>query len=83
MCGADGARPQVSRGIATRDLGFAPEARALYDDLIGPVAAAALKGKTRLILIPDGALWELPFQALRSPARRYLLEDIESPTRRH
>ena len=63
--------------IGTRDLGFAPEARALYDDLIGPAAAAALKGKTRLILIPDGALWELPFQALRSPARRYLLEDAE------
>jgi CHAT domain-containing protein/Tfp pilus assembly protein PilF len=63
--------------IATRDLGFAPEAWALYDDLIGPAAAAALKGKTRLILIPDGALWELPFQALRSPARRYLLEDAD------
>jgi CHAT domain-containing protein/Tfp pilus assembly protein PilF len=63
--------------IGTRDLGFATEARAFYDDLIGPAAAAALRGKTRLILIPDGALWELPFQALRSPARRYLLEDIE------
>lgn len=63
--------------IGTRDLGFAPEARALYDDLIGPAPAAALKGKTRLILVPDGALWELPFQALRSPARRYLLEDAD------
>jgi CHAT domain-containing protein len=63
--------------VGTRDLGFAAEASALYDELIGPAAAATLKGKTRLILIPDGALWELPFQALRSPARRYLLEDID------
>ena len=63
--------------VGTRDLGFAAEARALYDDLIGPAAAAALRGKTRLILVPDGALWELPFQALRSPARRYLLEDAD------
>jgi CHAT domain-containing protein len=60
--------------LATRDLAFVAEARALYADLLGP-AAEACKGKTRLILVPDGALWELPFQALQTPSRRYLIEE--------
>jgi CHAT domain-containing protein len=38
-------------------------------------AQAQLKGKTRLIIVPDGKLWELPFQALPTRANRYLLED--------
>ncbi len=51
-------------------------ARWLYDRLLGP-AAAALRGKSRLIVIPDGALWDLPFQALMTPDNRYLIEEKE------
>lgn len=65
---------QFREALATRDLGFTAQARALYDDLLGP-AGAAIAGKTRIILVPDGALWELPFQALRSPRQRFLLEE--------
>jgi len=35
-----------------------------------------LRGKTELIIVPDGVLWELPFQALQSSARRYVIEDM-------
>ena len=58
--------------LESRDLGFAAEARALYDLLLGP-AAAAMKGRTAVVIVPDGSLWDLPFQALPSlPATRVL-----------
>ena len=38
-------------------------------------AEATLKGKSAVCIVPDGALWDLPFQALMSDAGRYLIED--------
>ena len=54
--------------------GFRQPARELYDLLLKP-AAAQLQGKTSLVIVPDGALWELPFQALLAAPNRYLIED--------
>jgi hypothetical protein len=34
-----------------------------------------LQGKTSLVIVPDGMLWNLPFQALRSSRDKYLIED--------
>ena len=31
---------------------------------------------TNLIIVPDGVLWNLPFQALQSSAHRYVIEDM-------
>jgi CHAT domain-containing protein len=59
--------------LASRNLLFADDARALYDLLLAP-ARAALAGKTHLVVAPDGPLWETPFQALRDPEGRYLIE---------
>ena len=50
--------------IASGDLDFQKESRELYDLLLQP-AAAQLAGKTNLIIVPDGPLWDLPFQALQ------------------
>lgn len=60
--------------LAGRDLSFRASAAQLYDLLLKP-AQAQLKGKTNLIIVPDDKLWELPFQALRTNANRFLLED--------
>jgi len=60
--------------LAARDFEFQDAARALYDLLLKP-AQAQINGKTTLVLVPDQALWELPFQALLSPQNRFLLED--------
>jgi CHAT domain-containing protein/tetratricopeptide (TPR) repeat protein len=60
--------------IARRDLASAEESGALYDLLLGP-ARATLGPRRRLVIVPDGPLWDLPFQALRSPTRRYVIED--------
>src|SRR5204862_1349591 len=61
------------RALAERDLEFSKPARALYDLLLAP-ARAQLQNKTNLVIVPDGALWELPFQALQSAPNRFLLE---------
>lgn len=60
--------------IASRDLLFNPDARQLYELLIKP-AEKQLKGITALIIVPDGPLWDLPFQAL-SGDKGYLLDDF-------
>jgi CHAT domain-containing protein len=60
--------------LANRDLTSAEPARKLYDLLLKP-AAAGLDSKTKLIIVPDGILWDLPFQALESRPDHFLLED--------
>lgn len=60
--------------LAERDLLFGGASHALYDLLLSP-ARAQLEGKTSLVIVPDETLWELPFQALTSPAGRYALEE--------
>ena len=55
-------------------LGYRESPRALYARLLGPVAAA-LRNKKRLVIVPDGPLWELPFQALVSPGGKHLIEE--------
>jgi CHAT domain-containing protein len=60
--------------LAQRDLDLARAARGLCRDLLGP-ARRDLARHARLLVIPDGALWELPFQALSCTPGRYLLEE--------
>jgi CHAT domain-containing protein/Tfp pilus assembly protein PilF len=59
--------------IADRDLEYRTLAASLYQDLLAP-AAAQLKGKTTLVIAPDGFLWDVPFQALAAGGNRSLLE---------
>jgi CHAT domain-containing protein/Tfp pilus assembly protein PilF len=65
---------QFRQQLATRNLGFRASAAGMYRLLFGD-AGADLARKRHLILVPDGVLWELPFQALVDPAGRYLLDD--------
>lgn len=63
--------------LAERDPAFRVPARQLADLLLSP-ARAHLRGKTRLVIVPDDVLWELPFQALLNKSdsgERFLLED--------
>jgi CHAT domain-containing protein/uncharacterized protein HemY len=54
---------------------FGPSARRLYDQLLRP-AEGQLRGKRTLVIVPDGPLWELPFQALQPRRGRFLLEEF-------
>jgi CHAT domain-containing protein len=60
--------------LGRRDLNIQAAAAELHGLLLRP-ARAQLEGKTQLIVVPDDVLWNLPFQALRHAADRYLLQD--------
>ena len=60
--------------LAGRDMEFTEPAARLYRALLSP-ARDALRGARRVVIVPDGALWDLPFQALRGPGGRFLIED--------
>jgi CHAT domain-containing protein len=63
------------RQIEGRNLDYRRSARSLYDLLVAPFAAR-IKSKRLLYVVPDGMLWELPFQALLAPNGEYLIERI-------
>jgi CHAT domain-containing protein len=65
-------RPFVDM-MASRDLRVRQEASALHALLLGPGDSRVTRAR-RLVIVPDDALWELPFQTLRSAAGRFVVE---------
>lgn len=61
------------QNVAERNLTVKTPARKLYDLLIKP-AEEQLRDVRRICIVPDGALWNLPFQALHHGTSGYLLE---------
>ena len=60
--------------LAARDFTYRRPAAALYRRLIAPFADR-LRGRTLVAIVPDSALWDLPFQALVAPDGRHFIED--------
>ncbi|MGI8838886.1 MAG: CHAT domain-containing tetratricopeptide repeat protein [Pyrinomonadaceae bacterium] len=60
--------------LADRHPDFAGVARELYGTLIEP-AAQQLRGIRNICIVPDGFLWNLPFQAIMTETNHYLIED--------
>ena len=60
--------------LSKPNLSYRDQARRLYRLLLGP-AAEQLREATELCIVPDGALWELPFQALVDEAGHFLVEN--------
>ena len=60
--------------IASGGLGFAKPSRELYDLLLKP-AESRIFGKSNLIIVPDGPLWDLPFQTLQIADGKNLIEN--------
>jgi CHAT domain-containing protein/tetratricopeptide (TPR) repeat protein len=68
------ARIERFRGmLASVDNRYGRSARELYDLLIAP-AAGELRRGDRLVIVPDGPLWELPFQVLQTPRSQDLID---------
>jgi len=65
---------QFRRMLAERDLNYQETARQLYDLLLKP-AEEQLRGRKTLCIVPDRALWELPFQALQPKTGVHLIEN--------
>jgi CHAT domain-containing protein len=78
--GAAELREQIGRyrkSILSFSPTFKAEAKQLYDALLKAADGEISKAK-RLVIVPDGALWELPFQALINQASgKYLVEESE------
>ncbi len=64
---------QFQQQLANRQLNFKTSATKLYELLLTP-AAEFLRSTNSLVIVPDGVLWKLPFQALSAPNNQYLLE---------
>ena len=65
---------EFRRMLSDRDLSYHIAARQLYDLLLKP-AEQQLRGKKALCIVPDKALWELPFQALQVRPGVHMIED--------
>jgi CHAT domain-containing protein/tetratricopeptide (TPR) repeat protein len=65
---------RFNQRITSRSLGFQELASQLYNLLLKP-AQAQLQNINTLVIVPDGVLWELPFQTLLLAPKRYLLQD--------
>jgi len=59
--------------VAARNLDYRPIAQRLYQRLFTPLASELSHSKL-LVIVPDGPLWNLPFQTLIGPDQRYLVE---------
>ena len=60
--------------LAARNLDVRNAAAELFRELLAP-AWSTLGGQTQLLIVPDGSLWEVPFQALLDDRGRYLVEN--------
>src|SRR5262249_7677067 len=59
--------------LSKPNLSYRDQARRLFQLLLGP-AAEQLRETSELCIVPDRALWELPFQALVDDADKFLVE---------
>ena len=59
--------------LAAREPGYRPAAQRLFARLLEP-AMSGLRGTTNWIVSPDGALWDVPFEALVDEAGHHVIE---------
>ena len=59
--------------LAARDPEYRTEAQRLYRMLLAPIAAQ-MAGKTSIVIVPDGPLWNLPFHSLMDAQGRHAVE---------
>ena len=58
--------------LAARSLAWEKPARELYDLLLRPIEQQEIASARSIVIVPDGPLWELPFQTLEvAPIIRY------------
>ena len=67
---------QTQTAIASRDQNVAQPLRELYDALLKP-AADELTNSRSLIIVPDGVLWNIPFEALQPKIDQYLIDQAD------
>jgi len=59
--------------IAARDFAYADDGARLYALLLAPLQRQ-IGGRRQLVIVPDGPLWQVPFQALQDTKGRFVIE---------
>ena len=68
-------RVEIAQKIASfrQSIDNSAAARELYDILLRP-AESQISSRTKLIIVPDGPLWDVPFEALQRTNEKYLID---------
>ncbi|HEY0764140.1 MAG TPA: tetratricopeptide repeat protein [Pyrinomonadaceae bacterium] len=68
-------RAEIARKITglRQSIDDSVKARELYDQLLKP-AETQIYGKSKLVIVPDGPLWDVPFEALQPEEEKYLID---------
>ena len=66
-------RAEIAQKIANLSIDNSVAARELYDILLKP-AETQIGQRSKLIVVPDGPLWEVPFEALQVADDRYVID---------
>jgi CHAT domain-containing protein len=67
---------ELEQLLATRSDDYSRAARELYDLLLKP-AGDQLVLKTKMIVVPDGVLWRLPFEALQPTEDHFVADQMQ------
>ena len=62
--------------VSSRADNYQEVSRELYDVLLKP-AEAQIGFKTKLVVVPDGPLWRLPFEALQPEQDHYVVDQMQ------
>jgi CHAT domain-containing protein/uncharacterized protein HemY len=66
---------ELQSGLKEQKQDVARNLQRAYDLLLRP-AAEQFTGKSRLVIVPDGVLWKIPFEAMQPGADRYVLDQF-------
>ena len=66
---------ELQTAVREQNQDVAQNLQRAYDILLRP-AAEQLIGKSRLVVVPDGVLWKVPFEALQPSAERYIIDQF-------
>ena len=66
---------ELQRALTEQNEDVAQSLQKAYDILLRP-AAEQFTGKSRLVVVPDGVLWKVPFEALQPSADRYAIDQF-------
>ena len=66
---------ELQNGLTTQNQDVTHNLQRAYDILLRP-AAEQFIGKSRLVIVPDGVLWKVPFEALQANAEDYVIDQF-------
>ena len=67
---------QTQTAIASRDPNVSQPLRELYDQLLKPASEELAKSRS-LVIVPDGVLWHVPFEALQPDNDHYMIDQAD------